>query len=165
MAIGSFTRRAMFVIPALAILPLSSCSPNKIHSDNSAQNGVRLSTLQRFIELLFPIGGVDTPSFSTVALAIIDNPDLSEPINNAVESLNSAASGSWLSTEGAAQIQTMKAQETQPWFVTLFIMSRALLFDLPDVWSVLDYEGPSTEFGGYKYRGFDDIDWLPKVDP
>ena len=165
MTVVNFTRRSMFVIPALAMLPLWSCFPNKIHSDNSAQNGVRLSTLQRFIEHLFPIEGVESASFSTVAMAILDNPVLSEPINNAVKSLNDMAEGNWLNAEVAAQTQTMKAQETQPWFVTLFIMSRALLFDLPDVWSILDYEGPSTEFGGYKYRGFDDIDWLPKVAP
>lgn len=124
-----------------------------------------MKVMQRFVELLFPIEGVDTSSFTSVAQALIDNTDLSAPINNAVESLNDAAEENWLNIDGEAQTKIMKSYEAEPWFITLFITSRALLFDLPDVWSVLDYEGPSIEFGGYKYRGFDDIDWLPMVTP
>ena len=33
--------------------------------------------------------------------------------------------------------------------------------DDPEVWSLLGYEGPSFEHGGYLRRGFDDLDWLP----
>jgi hypothetical protein len=34
------------------------------------------------------------------------------------------------------------------------------IYNNPDVWKVLGYEGPSAELGGYINRGFDDIDWL-----
>jgi hypothetical protein len=35
------------------------------------------------------------------------------------------------------------------------------LYDQPEVWELLGYEGPSFELGGYARRGFDDLDWLP----
>ena len=35
------------------------------------------------------------------------------------------------------------------------------LYDDPEVWEVLGYEGPSFDEGGYLHRGFDDLDWLP----
>jgi len=35
------------------------------------------------------------------------------------------------------------------------------LYDDPQVWEVLGYEGPSFDQGGYLHRGFDDLDWLP----
>ena len=35
------------------------------------------------------------------------------------------------------------------------------LYDNPLVWNAFGYEGPSTHLGGYKNRGFDDLDWLP----
>ena len=35
------------------------------------------------------------------------------------------------------------------------------LYDDPQVWEVLGYEGPSFDKGGYLTRGFDDLDWLP----
>jgi hypothetical protein len=35
------------------------------------------------------------------------------------------------------------------------------LYDQPEVWEILGYEGPSYDQGGYLTRGFDDLDWLP----
>lgn len=35
------------------------------------------------------------------------------------------------------------------------------LYDDREVWEILGYEGPSFAQGGYKDRGFDDLDWLP----
>jgi hypothetical protein len=36
------------------------------------------------------------------------------------------------------------------------------LYNLPEVWAALGYEGASVEKGGYLTRGFDDLDWLPE---
>jgi hypothetical protein len=36
-----------------------------------------------------------------------------------------------------------------------------VLYDDPEVWDLLGYEGPAFEHGGYVDRGFDDLDWLP----
>ena len=34
------------------------------------------------------------------------------------------------------------------------------LYNNPDVWEILGYEGASAHLGGYINRGFNDIDWL-----
>jgi hypothetical protein len=34
------------------------------------------------------------------------------------------------------------------------------IYNNPDVWKVLGYEGASAHLGGYLKRGFDDLDWL-----
>lgn len=34
------------------------------------------------------------------------------------------------------------------------------LYNQPEVWEKLGYEGPSFNKGGYLFRGFDDISWL-----
>ena len=36
------------------------------------------------------------------------------------------------------------------------------LYDDKEVWSLLGYEGSSFEHGGYRDRGFGDLDWLPE---
>jgi len=36
------------------------------------------------------------------------------------------------------------------------------LYDDPEVWAVLGYEGPSLDKGGYINRGFNDLDGLPE---
>jgi len=35
------------------------------------------------------------------------------------------------------------------------------LYDDKEVWALLGYEGASFAHGGYRDRGFDDLDWLP----
>jgi hypothetical protein len=37
------------------------------------------------------------------------------------------------------------------------------LYNQQELWPKFGYEGSSAEKGGYIHRGFDDIDWLPKV--
>ena len=34
------------------------------------------------------------------------------------------------------------------------------IYNNPEVWAILGYEGESASKGGYINRGFDDIDWL-----
>ncbi|HYI20625.1 MAG TPA: hypothetical protein VD836_18055 [Solirubrobacteraceae bacterium] len=48
-------------------------------------------------------------------------------------------------------------------FVTLLQATAVVeLYDNPLVWKAFGYEGPSTHLGGYRDRGFDDLDWLPE---
>ena len=37
------------------------------------------------------------------------------------------------------------------------------LYNQEELWPKFGYEGSSAEHGGYIHRGFNDIDWLPKV--
>jgi len=37
------------------------------------------------------------------------------------------------------------------------------LYNQQELWPKFGYEGSSAEYGGYIKRGFNDIDWLPKV--
>ena len=165
MAISNLTRRSVFALPAFLLVPLSSCSEVIEQQEGSAHDTESLNVIALFVKRLFPIKGVSSPSFTAIAKSLLENPDLDTPIDAALKALSSASTGDWLNADDATQIQIMRTLESQTWFVTLFILSRALLFDRPDVWSAIGYDGPSLEFEGYKYRGFNDIDWLPKGDP
>jgi hypothetical protein len=59
-----------------------------------------------------------------------------------------------------AQIEVLKAMETSAPFQTVRGECVVGIYNNPDVWKVLGYEGPSAELGGYINRGFSDIDWL-----
>jgi hypothetical protein len=52
-----------------------------------------------------------------------------------------------------------------PFFKTLLWRVAELMYRDPVVWKIVGYQGSSIEYGGYKQRGFDDIDWLPKTGP
>ena len=65
------------------------------------------------------------------------------------------------SEEGRVAI--LEGIEDTPFFAKVRSGMITALYNQPDVWAKLGYEGPSAQQGGYLHRGFNDIDWLPKV--
>ena len=64
----------------------------------------------------------------------------------------------------ADRIAALKAIEPTAFFQTVRIVGLFGLYGSPPAWQQVGYEGPSYEEGGYLFRGFDDIDWLPQPD-
>ncbi|MDN5916112.1 MAG: hypothetical protein L0I76_13585 [Pseudonocardia sp.] len=56
----------------------------------------------------------------------------------------------------------LRGVQDTPFFIAIVDVAVVALYDDHEVWSVLGYEGPSFDKGGYIDRGFDDLDWLPE---
>jgi len=54
----------------------------------------------------------------------------------------------------------LKSIESDAFFQTIRGGLVVGLYNQPEVWSMLGYEGSSFEHGGYLNRGFDDVSWL-----
>ncbi|GAC1343593.1 MAG: hypothetical protein NVSMB18_19670 [Acetobacteraceae bacterium] len=63
----------------------------------------------------------------------------------------------------ADRIALLRASEQTKFFRTVRADLVVSLYNQPELWPKLGYEGSSAEHGGYLHRGFDDIDWLPTV--
>ncbi|MDD2869980.1 hypothetical protein [Neomegalonema sp.] len=63
----------------------------------------------------------------------------------------------------AAALAHLKSIENTPFFAFTRATALVALYDDPEVWALLGYEGPSFDKGGYINRGFNDLDWLPEV--
>lgn len=64
--------------------------------------------------------------------------------------------------DDAAALAHLKTLEDAPFFRLTRATTVVTLYDDPEVWAVLGYEGPSFDKGGYLTRGFNDLDWLPE---
>lgn len=60
----------------------------------------------------------------------------------------------------ADRVTVLKAIETTEFFKTMRGSLVTALYNQPDLWIKLGYEGPSFDKGGYLQRGFNDLDWL-----
>jgi hypothetical protein len=60
----------------------------------------------------------------------------------------------------ADRVAILKSIEGEPFFQTIRGGLVVGLYNQPEVWGLLGYEGSSFEKGGYLARGFDDIAWL-----
>jgi hypothetical protein len=58
------------------------------------------------------------------------------------------------------RVEILRGLESDAFFQTIRGGLVVSLYNQPEVWELLGYEGSSFEQGGYLERGFDDINWL-----
>lgn len=64
-----------------------------------------------------------------------------------------------LSSE-AARVEILEAIESSAFFATVHGTCQIPFYNQVDLWPAFGFEGPSSPFGGYVNRGFDDLDWI-----
>jgi len=60
----------------------------------------------------------------------------------------------------ARRVEILEAIAGTPFFTTVHGTCQIPFYDQAELWPAFGFEGPSSPFGGYLNRGFDDLDWL-----
>ena len=170
MSFQNIPRRNFLIIAAGAtsfLLPLSACKQNGAKEIISATfSNADSETIYQFIERLLPIDGIESSVFNDITTGLFKSAEndsgLRESLKSCIQSLQDLTQNNWLNTETSNQISILKKLETESWFSDILSRAKASLFTHPKLWARLKYGGSSLEEGGYKYNGFDDIDWLPE---
>jgi hypothetical protein len=72
-----------------------------------------------------------------------------------------AGSGGYIGVSWEAErVALLRKIEGKPFFEAIRSDLIGSLYNQPEVWPIIGYEGESYSKGGYIKRGFDDIDWL-----
>jgi hypothetical protein len=101
----------------------------------------------------------------TMDAAAAKSPESVELLTRGAAALNEAARAKSgkpyadIAAEGD-RVALLKSIEPTPFFKKVRGDMITALYNQPEVWTKLGYEGPSAPEGGYLHRGFDDIDWL-----
>jgi hypothetical protein len=127
-------------------------------------------TLTRMARDLYPHDRLPQSCYEN-AVASIDGDLSKDPatrlvLADGVASLDAAAKSvhgkPYAALESEAdRVAILKKIEGTSFFTTFRGAMITALYNQPDVWTKLGYEGPSAEHGGYLHRGFNDLDWLP----
>jgi hypothetical protein len=125
------------------------------------------SELTRFAQLLFPHDGLPDDVYAKVMgdllRTLASAPASAELLDTAQAGLDARQNSDWMDLDEAAQIAAIRDIQGEPYFASIREALRLAFYTDPAVWKHIDYPGSSKEFGGYKDRGFDDIDWLGKA--
>lgn len=62
-----------------------------------------------------------------------------------------------------ARVQALKALESGPFFQSMRVKTLSVLYATPFAYAAFGYEGEAFSKGGYLFRGFNDLRWLPEV--
>lgn len=123
--------------------------------------------LVRMARLLYPHDTLDDGIYREALRPLLARADSSRPLaaslRAGLESLDAGDAGRWLAATPERQLGALERIAGTPFFRTVQTSVRAELYEHPAVWKLIGYEGSSVEDGGWIHRGFDHIDWLPRV--
>jgi hypothetical protein len=72
--------------------------------------------------------------------------------------------GAGFATAGEPErVAALEKIESSPFFQTMRVKTLQILYATPLAYAYFGYEGESFSKGGYLYRGFNDLRWLPDV--
>lgn len=137
-----------------------------------ADDGAAPPDLENFLAALlrqfFPHEPLDLAVYRQAALILAGAAEADAGLQALVaagrDALEADGETPWPERSMAAQRASLAAQTGTPFFQVLRGLGGLVFYSLPEVWTLVGYEGPSFEKGGYLARGFDDIDWLPGQD-
>ncbi len=134
-----------------------------------ALNADEVSTLLRMTRDVYPHDGLPDAIYMKV-VEMLDgaaqkDPALAAMLSGGVQDLDAAARRAYQRdyaavTPESARVELLRAMEATPFFQKIRGDMITGIYNNPEVWGRLGYEGASAQLGGYIKRGFDDIAWL-----
>ena len=123
------------------------------------------STLIRVIRVafphdLFPDGPYERTA-DTILRAAEESTWFRVSLTQGLLTLAHLAGGDFRDLDEDAATSVLRRIENTEFFGFIRRTTVLNLYDDPEVWDAVGYEGPSFDKGGYVNRGFNDLDWLP----
>ena len=128
-------------------------------------------TLLQMTRALYPHEHVGDVHYAKVVKSLDDAVSGAEDADAAlamyadgVARLNEAAGGSFADLDADAKETALQAEadsEDPGFFQAVRGQVVNVLYNDHEVWKIFGYQGASYEEGGYLFRGFDDLSWLP----
>jgi len=161
----SQTTRRRFLLAALAFSTAAVTGTTWLRGAAAWASSADGTTLARFGRLLFPHDGLSDQVYAdvmdNVLTALAASPATENMLAAAERALDEQQDTPWTDRDETEQIAAIKNIQGEAFFAAIAETLRGAFYNNRAVWSHINYPGSSKEHGGYKFRGFDDIDWLP----
>jgi hypothetical protein len=124
-------------------------------ADTSVQSTQR-TLLTRMVRAMFPHDRFGDGPYERTADSILeaaaDDVRLRAQLDQGLRDLDAL---------GGATLEVLHGTSSTEFFEAVRAKTILTLYNDPEVWAILGWEGESFSQGGYLERGFDDLDWLP----
>lgn len=151
---------------AIALAGATALEPAVLRSARAWAAGDR-EALLRITRLLFPHDAIGDEVYADVldqSLSLLaEGSSLDRLLEDAASELDAALANDFLEASPEQQLAALKAVQNRPYFTGILGAVGNRLYSHTGTWSMMGYDGPSYEKGGYIGRGSGDIDWLPEV--
>ena len=126
-----------------------------------ALSGAEAAMLVRMARAAYPHATLDDAIYGKVVSGLDEKASADPALLKTLQSGAATLTEKKFDTlDDEAQAAVLTEMQATPPFQAVRGACITGIYNNPDVWKVLGYEGPSAELGGYINRGFSDIDWL-----
>jgi hypothetical protein len=128
---------------------------------------VRTASTAALLRSLFPHDRLSQVFYTRIAAAYVAElgrtPGALEQLDQGLGKLDASHIAPFLTLPAVIQKSLVEQNIHLSFLAAALMRAPELLYRDPEVWAMIGYQGSSIQYGGYKNRGFDDIDWLPQA--
>ena len=161
-----FLQRGSGVITGVLMAgsPLALLAPTRswaieLHSFSDGEG----AALMAMLRTIAPHDALEDAAYAMVAKAIDDKASRDDGVRAMLKAglARLDDGGAFAGKDEAARVGKLRVLETTPFFRSVRDDTVAVLYATPQAAALFGYEGEAFSKGGYLYRGFDDLTWLP----
>jgi hypothetical protein len=121
--------------------------------------------LTRMVRVMFPHERFPDGPYERTAEAIFadaaEDVRLHAQLDQGLRDLDVAGGAPFEQLSDEKALDTLRGMSSTGFFASVRAKTVLTLYNDPEVWGLLGWEGESYSKGGYLERGFADLDWLP----
>jgi hypothetical protein len=144
--------------------PLALMAPSRAWAaDLKAFTSAEGATLMAMAKTIAPHDKLEDAAYAIV-IQNVDSDAVKDPLTSKLmkEGVATLGAGFAIAPENV-RVEALKKIEQTPFFQTMRVKVFGVLYATEMAYSYFGYEGEAFSKGGYLFRGFNDLRWLPEV--
>jgi hypothetical protein len=147
-----------------ALSPLAALVPSRSWAlDMRTLSSNQAGTLLAMVRTMLPHDGLDDAAYALVVAALDGEAAGSTAARTQLNEGVALLGPDFPTLPEAARVATLKTIEQEAFFQSVRRTALLVLYANPIAYAHFGYEGEAFSKGGYLYRGFNDLKWLPDV--
>lgn len=146
--------------------PLALLAPSRAWAlDLTALTSQEGTTLLAAARTIAPHDKLEDAAYALVVHSIDSSAGKNEALRKQYRDGLALLGANFASASEAARVEALEAVESSAFFQALRTNTLQVLYATPMAYAYFGYEGEAFSKGGYLFRGFNDLRWLPEVPP
>ena len=144
--------------------PLALIAPGRAWAvDLAALTSSEGAALMSMARTIAPHDKLDDAAYALVIKSVDTDAAKDANILKMVKEGVAALGAGFASDSETERVEALKKIESSPFFQTMRLKTLQVLYSSPIAYAYFGYEGEAFSKGGYLFRGFSDLRWLPEV--
>ena len=144
--------------------PLALIAPGRAWAvDLAALTSSEGAALMSMARTIAPYDKLDDAAYALVIKSVDTDAAKDANILKMVKEGVAALGAGFAADSETERVEALKKMESSPFFQTMRMKTLQVLYSSPIAYAYFGYEGEAFSKGGYLFRGFNDLRWLPEV--